>query len=62
MLAVFQPQGGFLLPERCIVNYAQAARDSGAVIHTEEKVVGWEKTWMALRSSRHPRATKRVAL
>jgi sarcosine oxidase len=44
MLAIFQPQGGFLLPERCIVNYVQAARDSGVVIRTQEKVIGWEKT------------------
>ena len=44
MLAIFQPQGGFLLPERCIVNYVQAARDLGAEIRTREKVIGWDKT------------------
>src|SRR5258708_8150206 len=44
MVEMFQAEGGFLLPECCIVNYVQAARDSGAVIHTQEKVIGWEKT------------------
>jgi sarcosine oxidase len=44
MLAIFQPQGGFLLPERCIVNYVLAARDLGAVIRTQDKVVAWETT------------------
>ena len=34
MAAVLQPDGGFLLPERCIVNYAKAAQALGAEIHT----------------------------
>src|SRR5262249_40104852 len=44
MLAVFQPQGGFLLPERCVINYARAAQEDGAEIHTRETVLGWERT------------------
>lgn len=40
--AVLQPDGGFLLPERCIVNYVKAAQVLGAQIHTRERVIGWD--------------------
>jgi sarcosine oxidase len=40
--AVFQPDGGFLLPERCIVNYVKAAQALGAEVHTCERVIGWD--------------------
>ncbi len=33
-LALHQPDGGFLLPERCIVNYVMAAQAHGAEVHT----------------------------
>lgn len=42
MVAVFQPDAGFLLPERCIVAHVQAAQDLGAQIHARERVVSWE--------------------
>jgi len=63
MWAIFQPQGGFLLPERCIVNYVQAARNSGALIRTREEVIGWETTseGIAVRTaSAHYEATQLV--
>lgn len=41
-LAVLQPDGGFLLPERCIVSYVTAAQALGAEIHAREIVEGWE--------------------
>jgi sarcosine oxidase len=41
-LALFQPEGGFLVPERCIVGYVQAAQALGAEIHGRERVLGWE--------------------
>jgi sarcosine oxidase len=41
-LALFQPDGGFLLPERCVVAHAEAARALGAEIHTGEPIRGWE--------------------
>jgi sarcosine oxidase len=44
MAAVLQPDGGFLLPERCIVNYVQAAQALGGEIHTRERVTGWDST------------------
>jgi sarcosine oxidase len=42
--AILQPDGGFLLPERCIVNYAKAAQASGAEIHPRERVIGWDSS------------------
>ena len=40
--ALLQPQGGFLLPERCIVAYANAAMAHGAEIHGREQVLQWQ--------------------
>ncbi|MGH8940782.1 MAG: FAD-dependent oxidoreductase, partial [Actinomycetes bacterium] len=41
-MAVLQPDGGYLVPERCIVAYVQAAQAEGAEIHGCEAVLGWE--------------------
>lgn len=41
-LAVFQPEGGFLLPERCIVAHVNQALQSGAVFHARERVLRWD--------------------
>src|SRR5688500_33127 len=41
-LALFQPQGGFLLPERCISAHVEGALAAGAEIRARERVVGWE--------------------
>ena len=41
MVAVHQPDAGFLLPERCIVAHAAAARRLGAKLHTGERVLEW---------------------
>jgi sarcosine oxidase len=41
-LAVLQPEGGFLLPERCIVAHVEAAQALGADVHARERVLGWE--------------------
>jgi sarcosine oxidase len=40
-LAVLQPQGGFLLPERCVVAYVNAALAEGAEVHGRERVLDW---------------------
>jgi sarcosine oxidase len=42
IMALFQPDGGFLLPEKAIVAYVQAAQAMGAEIHAREHVLGWE--------------------
>lgn len=41
-MAVFQPEGGFLLPERCIVAFVEAAQAEGAEIHAREQALHWE--------------------
>jgi sarcosine oxidase len=41
-LALLQPEGGFLVPERCIVRYVEAAQALGAEVHARERVLGWE--------------------
>ena len=42
-MAVLQPDGGFLLPERCIVAHVEAAQALGAEVHARERVLGWEQ-------------------
>ena len=41
LMAVYQPEGGFVLPERSIAQHAAAARELGAEIHEGERVVEW---------------------
>lgn len=41
-LAVFQPDGGFLVPERSIVMFTEVAQALGAEIHGRETVLEWE--------------------
>lgn len=42
VLACYQPDGGFLLPERCVVAHVEAAMAHGAEVHGHEPVLGWE--------------------
>jgi len=42
VVAIFQPDGGFLKPEACVAAHASLARDHGAVVRTHVRVVGWE--------------------
>ena len=41
-MVLYQPQGGLLVPERCIAAHAELARQHGADIHTGERVLGWD--------------------
>jgi sarcosine oxidase len=41
-MALYQPDGGFLLSERCIVAHVMAAQELGAEVHGQEHVMGWE--------------------
>lgn len=41
-MAVLQPEGGFLLPERCIVAHASLSLSAGAELRARERVLGWE--------------------
>ena len=42
LVAVFQPDGGFVLSERAIAGHARLALEAGAEIHGHEPVVAWE--------------------
>jgi sarcosine oxidase len=48
-MAVFQPDGGFLLPERCILAHVDAARTMGAEVRTNERVLEWEPAGGGIR-------------
>ncbi|MQG62788.1 MAG: N-methyl-L-tryptophan oxidase [SAR202 cluster bacterium] len=39
--SVYQADGGFLLPERCILTHVQAAERAGADVHSQETVLDW---------------------
>ena len=41
LMAVYQPEGGIVLPERSMVVHAAAARELGAEIHEGERVTEW---------------------
>jgi sarcosine oxidase len=41
IVAVFQPEGGFLLAERSVIAHVTAARARGAAVHTRERVTQW---------------------
>lgn len=40
--AVLQPEGGFLVPERCIVSHVVLAQRMGAEVRARERVLEWE--------------------
>ena len=41
LMALLQPEGGFLLSERCIVAHVLAAQELGGEIHARERVLSW---------------------
>jgi sarcosine oxidase len=42
IMGLYQPDGGFIVPERAIVSHVNAAMALGAEIHGREQVLGWE--------------------
>jgi sarcosine oxidase len=46
---LFQPDGGFVLPERCVVAHAQGALARGGTIRARERVLGWDETPSGVR-------------
>ncbi|MCH7606346.1 MAG: N-methyl-L-tryptophan oxidase [Chloroflexi bacterium] len=44
VVAVYQPDGGFLLSERCIIAHVDGAIELGAEVHGRERVLAWEAT------------------
>ena len=47
--AVFQPEGGFVLPERCVVAHVEGALAHGATVRARERVVEWRPTTSGVR-------------
>jgi sarcosine oxidase len=47
--ALLQPDGGFLLPERCVVAHVQAAQARGTEVRARERVLGWEPVGEGVR-------------
>ena len=43
IVSIYQPESGFLLPERCIVAHVEAAQRLGADVHARERVVEWKR-------------------
>ncbi len=43
-MAVYQPDGGFVVPEQAIVGHVEAAQAAGADVHAREQVRDWEET------------------
>jgi len=46
---VYQPDGGFVLPERCIVAHVAGALARGATLRARERVLEWEVTESGVR-------------
>jgi len=40
--AIYESEGGFLVPEKCILAHAAGAREAGAELREGEAVLGWE--------------------
>jgi sarcosine oxidase len=47
--AVFQPDGGFVVPERCIVAHVSGALAAGATVRARERVLEWAPTENGVR-------------
>jgi sarcosine oxidase len=62
MEVVFQADGGFVLPERCIVAHVEAALARGAEVRARERVLDWNETEAGLhiRTDRGSFETERV--
>ncbi|MCH7626790.1 MAG: N-methyl-L-tryptophan oxidase, partial [Chloroflexi bacterium] len=48
-MAVYQEDGGFLVPEKCIEGYVELAKGFGADVHTDERVLDWSATSSGVR-------------
>ena len=49
MDVAFQPDGGFVVPERCIVAHVQGALERGAALRARERVLEWTETENGVR-------------
>jgi sarcosine oxidase len=49
MPVVYQADGGFVVPERCIVSHVAGALERGAVVRARERVLEWAETESGVR-------------
>lgn len=63
-LALYQPQGGLLAAERCIVAHVMEALRHGAVVHGREALLGWESSsaGLVVRTTRGTYRAQRLVL
>jgi sarcosine oxidase len=64
LVAVFQPDGGYLLSEGCITAHVNAAKQLGATVHTNERVLDWDTRGdqLFVRTDRSTYTTRRLVL
>lgn len=64
MVAVYQPDGGFVLSERSIVAHVSAALNLGAEVHAQERVVSWDvsKGRVRVRTDRDSYNARRLVI
>jgi sarcosine oxidase len=64
MVAVYQPDGGFVMSERAIVAHVMAAQSLGAEVHAREQVLEWHATTggVAVRTVHGTYAADRLVL
>jgi sarcosine oxidase len=64
LVAVYQPESGFVLSERAIVTQAFLALDLGAEIHAREKVLNWDvqKRKVTVRTERGSYRARRLVI
>ena len=64
LMALYEPQGGLLAAERCIVAHVTAALRHGAEVHGRETVEGWESgdAGVRVRTSRGVYQAERLVL
>jgi sarcosine oxidase len=64
MEVVHQPDGGFVVPERCIVAHVTGALRAGAVLRARERVLEWEvsENGVSIRTDRSTVEAERLVL
>jgi sarcosine oxidase len=61
---IYQPDGGFVVPERCIVAHVEGALARGAVLKARERVLEWDETenGVSVRTDRGTVEAERLVL
>lgn len=64
MAAVYQPDGGFLMSERCIVVHVQLAQALGAEVRAREKVLNWsiQKNGVCVNTDRESYQARKLVI